>query len=174
MSPNSLPPYSLEKTKDYLAAYGANSALWPDPKRAALALELYKETLAGDISKERALETWLAPGLGAPLPAPSERLSKRILNAAALSPPTGRQLPRPSAAPVRAANDRTSFFGRISARRLSQAAALLVIAAAGIGTAVQLQSPDSEAATEWQEAALDLGLDDVYSWVMDATDDESS
>jgi len=165
-------PYSLQMTKDYLAAYGANSARWPDPARAVQALEAHKNALVSEISQESALEAWLAPSLDAPAAAPSELLAKRISKAAAISPPPEEGLSDQGPDQLKAANDRGPRFGHINFRRLSQAAAaLLVIAAAGMGTAVQLQNPDADAAG-WQEAALDLGVDDVYSWVMEAPEGE--
>lgn len=169
-------PYSLQRTKAYLAAYGADSANWPDPKRAAKALETHKEALVHEISQEDALEAWLAPKLAVPSPVPSELLAGRILKSAARE--------RASTVPtsMKPANDRLDDrlnsrrprIRQINVRRVTQsAAALLLVAAAAIGTAAQLRSFETEAA-EWQEAALDLGVDDVYSWVMEVPENEGS
>lgn len=97
-----------------------------------------------DIDLNKKLETYQAPE-------PSDLLKARILKAsrteAAIAAPT-----------------RASFTRRF----IPIAASLLAVCAIGFTI---LQSPNTaspEAMTEtaaWQEAALDLGFDDIYDWV---------
>lgn len=95
-----------------------------------------------DLNKK--LETYQAPE-------PSDLLKARILKAAKTEPAI--------AAPVRMP---------FTKRFMPIAASLLAICAVGFTV---MQSPNtitSEAVTEtavWQEAATDLGFDDIYDWV---------
>jgi len=76
-------------------------------------------------------------------PEPSELLKARILKAAKAETVT-----KPS-------------FAR---RFMPMAASLLAICAIGL-TTLQLTQTDKTETAAWQEAATDLGFDDIYNWV---------
>jgi len=76
-------------------------------------------------------------------PAPSELLKGRILKAA---------IAKPAAKP--------SFTKRF----MPIAASLLAVCAIGFGTLQYTQTYETETAI-WQEAAADLGFNDIYEWV---------
>ncbi len=76
-------------------------------------------------------------------PEPSELLKARILKAAIEKP-----LQKPS-------------FTR---RFMPMAASLLAFCAIGL-TTLQFTQTDNTETAAWQEAAIDLGFDDIYDWV---------
>lgn len=76
-------------------------------------------------------------------PEPSALLKARILKAAQIKP-----VQKPS-------------FAR---RFIHIAASLLMVSAIGF-TAFQLSQTDKTETAAWQEAAADLGFDDIYDWV---------
>ena len=76
-------------------------------------------------------------------PDPSELLKARILKAAKTKP-----LQKPS-------------FTR---RFMPMAASLLAVCAIGL-TALQFTQTNETETTAWQEAAIDLGFEDIYDWV---------
>ena len=78
-------------------------------------------------------------------PEPSDLLKARILKAAKAEP-----------IPVRA-----SF----TARFMPIAASLLAVCAIGFGTLQVSQNSETETVTAWQEAATDLGFEEIYDWV---------
>lgn len=80
-------------------------------------------------------------------PEPSDLLKARILNAA--------RLENASAPPARA-----SFTRRF----MPIAASLLAICAIGF-TVLQSSNTAITETAAWQEAAIDLGFDDIYDWV---------
>ena len=80
-------------------------------------------------------------------PEPSDLLKGRILRAA--------RAQSDMAAPAQ-----TSFTKRF----MPIAASLLAVCAIGFGV-MQVSTPSEPAAAAWQEAALDLGFQDVYEWV---------
>lgn len=77
-------------------------------------------------------------------PEPSELLKARILKAAA-----------PQTAPARAP---------FTKRFMPIAASLVAVCAIGFGTLQVTDTTKTETAA-WQEAATDLGFDDIYDWV---------
>ena len=78
-------------------------------------------------------------------PEPSDLLKARILKAAKAEP-----------MPVRA-----SFTKRF----MPIAASLLAVCAIGFGTLQVSLNSETETVTTWQEAATDLGFEDIYDWV---------
>lgn len=151
--------FDLDTTQYYLQSYGADTARWPDPAAGAASLKAHRPYLADNISEAAALDSVLAPVLSAPLASPSELLSRRILKS--LPPQNGLHDTADIPAP---ANDRQSrpFKWR------TVAALFAAIGAIGF-TALNLNTPGvaetSEEAEIWREAALDMGVDDVYDWV---------
>jgi len=77
-------------------------------------------------------------------PEPSELLKSRIMKAATASPVPARP----------------SFAKRF----MPIAASLLAVCAIGFGTMQFSQTQETESAA-WQEAATDLGFEEVYNWV---------
>jgi len=78
-------------------------------------------------------------------PEPSDLLKARILKAAKAEPSPAR----------------TSFTTRF----MPIAASLLAVCAIGFGTLQFTQNSKTETVTAWQEAATDLGFEDIYDWV---------
>lgn len=93
-----------------------------------------------EIDLDKKLQSYQAPE-------PSDLLKARILNAA--------RVEAAAAPPVRA-----SFTRRF----MPIAASLIAVCAIGF---IVLQSPDTTKTetAAWQEAATDLGFDDIYDWV---------
>ena len=78
-------------------------------------------------------------------PEPSDLLKARILKAA-----------KAEVAPQRAS---------YAKRFMPIAASFLVIGMVGFGALQVTQKTETEASTTWQEAATDLGFEDIYNWV---------
>ena len=76
-------------------------------------------------------------------PEPSELLKARILKAAKTQPAQKRSFTR---------------------RFMPIAASLLAVCAVGLTTLQFTQTTETETAA-WQEAAIDLGFEDIYEWV---------
>lgn len=53
----------------------------------------------------------------------------------------------------------------LTKRFMPIAASLLAVCAIGFGTLQMTQNSETETATAWQEAATDLGFEEVYNWV---------
>lgn len=148
----------LDTTKYYLNCYGTDTTRWPEPEAGKIALAVYAKELGNEVSAAKRLDT----ALSADVAAPSDLLNRRIMA----------NLPAQNGA---AANDVTSAR-KISWRAIS--AAFVMVGAIGFAT-LSLQSPDTTAPTEqtltaentfeetevWREAALDMGVDDVFDWV---------
>jgi len=90
-----------------------------------------------DTDLDKKLESYQAPE-------PSDLLKSRILKAAS----------------AEAVPARPSFTRRF----MPIAASLLAVCAIGFGTMQFTQTYETETAA-WQEAATDLGFDDIYDWV---------
>ncbi len=149
----------LKTTQYYLDCYGSDVSRWPEPEAGKIALAVYAADLGPALSSAQRLDTALAQ---ATLPPPSDLLARRILSS----------LPAQHGAP---ANDvtpsprsRLPEFRMPEIRLRALAAAMLVVGAAGF-TVLSLQTPPTDnAAAEsevWREAALDMGVDDVFDWV---------
>lgn len=139
----------LDTTKYYLSCYGTDISRWPEPDAGKTALAVYANDLGSELRETIRLDNALT---GAPLNPPSDLLARRILS----------NLP---------AQDGAATYDTSSPRVLNWraiAATLIALGAAGFAT-LSLQSPPaSEAVTEseiWREAALDMGVDDVFDWV---------
>lgn len=78
-------------------------------------------------------------------PEPSDLLKTRILKSAAAQT-------APSRAPL-------------AKRFMPIAASLLAMCAIGFGTLQITQNSETETTAAWQEAATDLGFEDIYDWV---------
>ena len=79
-------------------------------------------------------------------PQPSDLLKARILKAASTS------------------NVAALSRARFSKRFMPIAASLLAVCAISFSV-MQIQAPTEPQAAAWQEAALDLGFEDVFEWV---------
>lgn len=77
-------------------------------------------------------------------PAPSDLLKVRIMKAAKTAP-----MSKPS----------------FSRRFMPIAASLLAVCAIGFGTMQYNTQTNKTETAAWQEAAIDLGFDDIYDWV---------
>ena len=88
-----------------------------------------------DMNLNKKLDSYQAPE-------PSELLKARILQAASAKPA-----------------EKLSFARRF----MPLATSLLTVCAIGL-TTLQLTQTDAETAA-WQDAAIDLGFDDIYDWV---------
>lgn len=78
------------------------------------------------------------------------------------------QAPEPSellkARILKAAGTNTVVKPSFTRRFMPIAASLIAICAIGL-TTLQLSQTDNTETAAWQEAALDLGFDDIYEWV---------
>lgn len=138
---------NLKTAKYYLDCYGTDTSRWPEPDAGKTALAIYAKELGYDLSEAKQLDVALK---GAAVSPPSELLPRRIMA----------NLPAQDGA---AANDTAPR--KYSWRAI--AAAFVIVGAVGF-TTLSLQSAptdDAAAAEIWREAALDLGVDDVFDWV---------
>ena len=117
------------------------------PLRLAMRKELKmkKDITMSDADLDKALAAYQAP-------APSDLLKARILKAAAQeSVESPAQIAQPS------------FMRRFA----PIAATVLAVCAIGFTAMQQNSFAEDPDAAIWQEAALNLGLDDIYAWVED-------
>ena len=140
----------LKTTRYYLDCYGTDVMRWPEPEAGKIALAVYTAELGEDLTHAKRLDDALMREHISP---PSDLLARRIMN----------QLPAQEGV---AAND-TGRGGLMNWRAI--AATFVLFGAVGF-TALNMQAPAasdiSAAETEvWREAALDMGVDDVYDWV---------
>lgn len=137
-----------------LKIYGANADKWPEALRedAANFIARNPHYIAKEAALDAALDSYAVKS-------PSDLLSARILNAAKT---TAQDAPIATADTPHAANDRAPLpWKRLGA----VAAALLVALTIGIGTLSPLGSETAVDDGIYLEAALDLGVEDVYRWV---------
>jgi len=148
----------LKTTQYYLDCYGTDTTRWPEPEAGKIALAVYAKELGDDLSAAKQLDA----ALSEPTASPSDLLSRRIMA----------NLPAQDGAP---AND-VSRARKINWRAV--AAVFVMLGAIGFAT-LSLQSPETMVPSEqiltaentteetevWREAALDMGVDDVYDWV---------
>ncbi len=148
----------LKTTQYYLDCYGTDTTRWPEPEAGKIALAVYAKELGENLLSAKRLDA----ALSKPSAAPSDLLSRRIIA----------NLPAQDGTP---ANDVTPSR-KISWRAV--AATFVMVGAIGFAT-LSLQSPETTAPTEqtltaentteeteiWREAALDMGVDDVFDWV---------
>ena len=137
----------LKTTRYYLDCYGTDTTRWPQPEAGKIALAVYKAELGEDLTQASRLDGALGNHHINP---PSDLLARRIMS----------KLPAQKGAP---ANDIGAKFNWRAV-----AATLVVLSAVGF-TTLNMRAPafdDTAAETEvWREAALDLGVDDVFDWV---------
>lgn len=163
---------NLHDTRHYLAAYGVDVSRWPDPVLGAKALKDHSAALAGEISEAETLDHILEPVLTAHSAPPSELLPAHIrksLTQTSDASPHGTAVVK-NMTPRNDNGNSTGRYRSFSKHWGSRAAAAIFVAAIGY-SALTLQSPLTDNSGEWQEAAADLGVSDVYSWVMDTPAD---
>ena len=140
----------LKTTRYYLDCYGTDTAHWPEPEAGKIALAVYKDELGEDLAQTERLDSALSDHHMNP---PSDLLARRIMS----------KLPAQDGAP---AND-TSRGYKFNWRAV--AATFAVLSAVGFTTLnMRPPAPDDAIAAEsevWREAALDLGVGDVFDWV---------
>ena len=143
----------LKATRYYLSCYGTETSRWPEPEAGRTALAVYAKELGADLTQAQRLEAAIG---STAVRAPSDLLPRRIMaNLPAQEPVAPKEI---------AANDMTprKFNWRIIA------AAFVIAGAVSVST-ISLQNPPTEEPavdTEiWREAALDMGVDDVFDWV---------
>jgi len=139
----------LKTVQYYLSCYGTDVSRWPEPDAGDIALAIYAKELGPELTQTAQLDAALT---GATVNPPSDLLSRRIMAA----------LPAQDGA---AANDLSLSKRRFNWRAI--AASLVAIGAVGF-TALSFQTPSdttTEDAQVWREAALDMGVDDVFDWV---------
>lgn len=149
--------------REIIARYGANPARWPSKYRgmAADLLAAHADLAKSEAALDALLDNSVAPKA-------SDILRARILRDASQIPQT------PT---VTAANDvGPAVLQKLTRPRFAAIAAILLMGAA-FGWQTLSPSPASQD-TQWQEAAADLGIDDLYSWVegveaTDATNEQS-
>ncbi len=140
----------LKTTRYYLDCYGTDTTRWPEAEAGKIALAVYKAELGEDLAQTERLDGALSQHHISP---PSDLLARRVIS----------NLPAQDGAP---AND-TSLGFKFNWRAV--AATFAVLGAVGF-TALNMSAPapDDAASAEtevWREAALDLGVDDVFDWV---------
>lgn len=140
----------LETTRYYLDCYGMDTTRWPEAEAGKIALAVYKAELGEDLAQAKRLDSALSNHHIHP---PSDLLARRIMS----------KLPAQDGAP---ANDTSRGF-KFNWRAV--AATFAVLSAVGFTTLnMSAPAPDDAATAEtevWREAALDLGVDDVFDWV---------
>ncbi len=147
----------LNTTRALIAAFGADPAHWPDPDAARRALQTHRTALTQDLAQAKVLDSQIKSVLQAKTPAPSELLERRIMKNLPQNLPV-QNLSAQNGQP-RSTNSKTQW-------RAVAALFAVVFGVIGVGfTALSLHDPSAEAAV-WREAALDMGVDDIYDWVM--------
>lgn len=150
---------------DLIQRYGADPARWPEDMRetALQILAAHPNATRQESALDAALHSVRAP-------MPSDLLRARILRDAKT---TAQDIPAALTNYGMAANDRVKSPFKINAAKWSAVAATLMICGA---LAFQALSPAAVTTppedTAWQEAATDLGVTDLYSWV-EGTESES-
>lgn len=139
----------LKTTQYYLDCYGTDTSRWPEPDAGKTALAVYAKELGPDLIQAKRLDAAMSAAAVHP---PSDLLARRIMA----------NLPAQDGA---AANDMRP------ARRFNWraiAASFVILGTIGV-TTFSLQSPPAvngaAEAEVWREAALDMGVDDVFDWV---------
>jgi len=139
----------LKTTQYYLACYGTDVSRWPEPDAAKTALAVYANDLDNALDEAKRLDAALA---NASVNPPRDLLARRILSS----------LPAQDGTPANDVDPSPRWNWR------AVAAALLLVGTVSFAT-LSLQSPPTDNAAEeaegWREAALDMGVDDVFDWV---------
>lgn len=143
---------------DLIQRYGADPARWPEHMRASAPqiLAAHPDAARQESALDAALHSVRAP-------MPSDLLRARILRDAKATP---QDTPTALLHYGMAANDRVKSPFKINAAKWGAVAATLMICGA---LGFQVLSPSGVTTptddTVWQEAAADLGVTDLYSWV---------
>lgn len=144
----------LKTTKYYLDCYGTDTTSWPEPEAGKIALAVYTKELGDELTNAKRLDAALKAQTQSP---PSDLLARRIMAG----------LPAQDEV---AANDKGGY-NKVNWRAI--AAAFVVLGAVGF-TALNTRSPapadaviedNTQESEIWREAALNMGVDDVFDWV---------